>query len=196
MEALEYFTVESPEPLGAEYYRRIIGIVLQDLDLIKIISRLHVFIDPKVPIFVAVGVIKKLPSLIRVRDCGSVKMEELRAIISIGDETYLAPLLIMLQGTFGKDHVDQPDRFTVIITSEQPIKAGIEELVVTDPSEGIYRDLIYAMQYAAPEGFKVRQQFVSKELFYYVASENTLDDAMVRSLIVEKFALLGVHYDS
>jgi len=195
MEALEYFTVESPEPLGAEYYRRIMGIVLQDLDLIKIISRLHVYIDPKVPIFVAVGVIKKLPSFIRVRDCGSVKIEEMRATISIGNETYLAPLLIMLQGKFGKDRIDQPDRFTVIITSDQPIQADIEDMVVTDPSEGIYRDLIYAMQYAAPEGFKVRQQFVSKELFYYVASENTLDDAMVRSLVVEKFALMGVRYD-
>lgn len=195
MEALEYFTVESPEPLGAEYYRRIMALVLQDLDLIKIISRLHVYIDPKVPIFVAVGVIKKLPSSIRVRDCGSAKIEEMRATISIGDETYLASLITMLQGKFGKDRIDQPDRLTVIITSDQPIQADIEDLVVTDPSEGIYRDLIYAMQYAAPEGFKVRQQFVSKELFYYVASENTLDDAMVRSLVVEKFALMGVRYD-
>jgi putative methanogenesis marker protein 17 len=195
MEALEYFQVESPEPVGGEYYHQIMATVLQDLDLIKIISKLHVFVDPRVPIFVAVGVIKKLPSLIRVKDCGSVKIEDKKAIISIGDETYLASLLSTLQEVYGKDHVEQPDRFTVIITAKEPIDPEIEEMVVADPREGIYRDLVYAMQYAAPEGFKVRRQFVSKEYFYYVASEDTLQDDMVKELVKEKFALMGVPHD-
>ncbi len=195
MEALEYFQVESPEPVGAEYYRRIMAIVLQDLDLIKIISKLHVFVDPAVPIFVAVGVIKKLPSLVRVRDVGSVKIEGTKAILSVGDETYLAPLLSTLQATYGKEHVEQPDRFTVVIIADASIDPSIEEMVVADPSEGIYRDLVYAMQYAAPEGFKVRRQFVSKEYFWYVASEDTLQDDMVKELVRGKFALLGVSYD-
>jgi putative methanogenesis marker protein 17 len=195
MDALEYFQVESPEPVGAEYYRKIIGTVLQDLDLIKIISKLHVFVDPKIPIFVAVGIIKKLPSLIRVRDTGAVKPEDHKAVISIGDETYLAPLLSVLQAKFGKDHVEQPDRFTVLITAEEAIGSDIEEMVVADPSESIYRDLVYALQYAAPEGFKVRRQYVGKDRFYYVASEDTLDDTMVRNMVREKFSLIGVAYD-
>jgi putative methanogenesis marker protein 17 len=195
MDALEYFQVESPEPTGAEYYRKIAGTVLQDLDLLKIISKLHIFIDPRVPVFVAVGVIKKLPSLIRVRDTGAVKIEDHKAVISIGDETYLAPLLSALAAHFGKDRVEQPDRFTVIITSDEPIESGIEEMVVADPREGIYRDLVYALQYMAPEGFKVRRQDVGSDRFYYVASEDTLDDEEVRNLVREKFALMGVSYD-
>ncbi|MDD1673221.1 MAG: methanogenesis marker 17 protein [Methanomicrobiales archaeon] len=195
MDALEYFQVESPEIVGAEYYQKIIGIVLQDLDLIKIISRLHVFVDPRVPIFVAVGVIKKLPSVVRVRDTGSVKIEDHKAVISISDETYLAPLLSVLQERYGKERVEQPDRFTIIITSKESIDNDLEEMVVADPSIGIYSDLVYALQYAAPEGFKVRRQFVSKDLFWYVASEDTLDDEMVTNLVKEKFALMGVSYD-
>jgi putative methanogenesis marker protein 17 len=195
MDALEYFQVESPESTGAEYYEKIIGTVLQDLDLIKIISKLHVFIDPRIPIFVAVGVIKKLPSLIRVKDSGAVKIEDNRAVISIADETYLASLLSVLAARYGKEHVDQPDRFTVIISSDEPISSDIEEIPIADPREGIYRDLIYALQYMAPEGFKVRVQNVRSDLFYYVASEDTLDDTMVRNLVREKFALMGVSYD-
>jgi putative methanogenesis marker protein 17 len=195
MEALEYFQVESPEPTGSEYYRKIIGTVLQDLDLLKIISKLHVFIDPRVPIFVAVGVIRKLPSLIRVKDTGGVKIEDHKAVISIGDETYLAPLLSTLAARFGKDHVEQPDRFTVIINSEEPLSSDIEEIPIADPREGIYRDLIYALQYMAPEGFKVRIQDVQSDRFYYVASEDTLDETMVRNLVREKFSLIGVPYD-
>jgi putative methanogenesis marker protein 17 len=195
MDALEYFEVESPEATGAEYYRKIIGTVLQDLDLIKIISKLHVFIDPRVPVFVAVGLIKKLPSLIRVKDTGGVKIEDHQAVISIGDETYLAPLLTALAERFGKDHIDQPDRFTVIITSDEPLSSDFEEIPIADPREGIYRDLVYALQYMAPEGFKIRKQNVQSDRFYYVASEDTLDDTMVRKLVREKFALMGVSYD-
>jgi len=192
MEALEYFNVESPEPIGAEYYQQIVAVVLQDLNLIKIISKLHVYVDPKVPIFIAVGLIKKLPALIRVRDCGNVKIEDNKAIISISNETYLAPLLTALYQKFGKDRVDQPDRFTIIISSDKEFGPQFEEIIIADPSEGIYRDIIYAMQYAAPEGFKVRRQFVSKERFYYVASEDTLDNEAIDRLVKEKFSLLGV----
>jgi putative methanogenesis marker protein 17 len=195
MDYLEYFEVESPEATGAEYYRKIIGTVLQDLDLLKIISKLHVFIDPRIPIFVAVGVIRKLPSLIRVKDTGGVKIEDHKAVISIADETYLAPLLTALASRFGKEHIDQPDRFTVIITSDEPIAGDFEEMPIADPRDGIYRDLVYALQYMAPEGFKVRRQDVQTDRFYYVSSEDTLDDTMVRDLVREKFALMGVSYD-
>lgn len=195
MDALEYFQVESPEPTGAEYYHKIIGSVLQDLDLIKIISKIHVFIDPRIPIFVAVGVIKKLPSLIRVKDTGGVKIEDHKVIISISDETYLAPLISTLAARFGKDHVEQPDRFTVIVSSDELFSSDFEEIPIADPSEGIYRDIVYALQYMAPEGFKVRIQDVRSDLFYYVASEDTIDESTARNLIKEKFALMGVLYD-
>ncbi|MDH7593428.1 MAG: methanogenesis marker 17 protein [Methanomicrobiales archaeon] len=192
MEALDYFQVESPEAAGAEYYKQIMADVLQDLDLVKIISRLHIFVDPKVPVFVAVGTIRKLPGMVRVRDCGNVKVEEGRAVISIGDEKYLSSLLKVLSDTYGKQRIDQPDRFTVIVTGEGIDGRELEEIQVADPSEGIYRDIIYAMQYGSPEGFKVRRQGVSRERFYYVASEDTLPEDVVETLVKEKFSLMGV----
>lgn len=193
MAALEYFTVECVEEKGREVYEQIASDVLLDLDLLRVVEKLHIFIDPRVPIFVAVGTTRRSGGLVRIRDFAEVIVEEGRATLSIGDETYLAPMLSILWGRYGKDSIDQPDRFSVIVhlpEGEDPRE--IEEIVVADPEEGLYRDLIYALQIVAPEGFKVRRQYHVGGVFYYVASENTLPEEIVDTLVAEKLKLIGV----
>ncbi|MDD1656526.1 MAG: DUF2113 family protein, partial [Methanomicrobiales archaeon] len=41
MSGLEYFVVESPEATGKAYYERIAGDVLQDLNLLQVVEKLH-----------------------------------------------------------------------------------------------------------------------------------------------------------
>ncbi|MCQ8894007.1 MAG: methanogenesis marker 17 protein [Methanolinea sp.] len=190
MEAVEYFEVECDEPAGREYYRKIADIVLLDHNLLRVIAKLHIFIDPKIPLFVATGVTRKLPGVVRLRDFADVNKKESSVTISIGDETYLAPLLRLLWEKFGKDRVNQPDRFTVLLTLDQGEQEGLEDLPVFDPSETIYKDLIYVLQVIQPEGFKVRRQYYGKGRFYLVASEDTLPDD-TEELVRRKFALMG-----
>lgn len=190
MGALDYFEVECPEPLGGEYYQRIVSTVLQDHDLIRVVARIHVFIDPRVPIFVATGTTRKLPGLVTVRDFSDLNIEDHKVTISIANETYLAPLLKILWDKFGQSRVDQPDRLTIIMPLERDESEGLPDLVVSDPSEALYKDLIYAMQTIAPEGFKVRRQYYGNMKFYYIASENTLDED-INPLLAEKFRLMG-----
>lgn len=193
MAALEYFTVECVEEKGREVYEQIASDVLLDLDLLRVVEKLHIFIDPRVPVFVAVGTTRRSGGLVRIADFANVIVEEGRATLSIGDETYLAPMLSILWGRYGKDSIDQPDRFSVIVhlpEGEDPRE--IEEIVVADPEEGLYRDLIYALQIVAPEGFKVRRQYHVGGVFYYVASENTLPEEIVDTLVAEKLNLIGV----
>ncbi|EJG06366.1 methanogenesis marker protein 17 [Methanofollis liminatans DSM 4140] len=193
MAALEYFTVECVEEKGREVYEQIASDVLLDLDLLRVVEKLHIFIDPRVPVFVAVGTTRRSGGLVRIRDFADVIVEEGRATLSIGDETYLAPMLSILWGRYGKDSIDQPDRFSVVVhlpEGEDPRE--IEEIVVADPEEGLYRDLIYALQIVAPEGFKVRRQYHAGGVFYYVASENTLPQEIVDTLVAEKLNLIGV----
>jgi putative methanogenesis marker protein 17 len=194
MKALEYFEVECPEELGGRQYKEIAAAVLQDLDLIKNIGRLHIAIYPDVPCFIAVGVTRKLPRLVRVHDLANVMEREGEGeiVLDIADETHLASLLSQLWDRFGRDSVEQPDRFTVIIRSPGADPRAVEELVVFDPSEGMYKDIIYAMQYIAPEGFKVRRQRIEEGRFYYVASEDTLPEDVVERVVAAKFALVGV----
>ena len=192
MVALEYFEVECPEPLGAEYYRQITNDVLLDHNLLKVIEKLHIFIDPKVPIFVAVGTLRKITTIVRVRDFANVNPLEGKITLVISDETYLAPMLKLFWVTFGKEHVEQPDRFTVMLYDVKMEPRQIEDLVVADPSESLFRDLIYAFRCVAPEGFRLRSEKFSKEKFSFVASENTLAED-IDALVAAKFALIGVN---
>jgi hypothetical protein len=115
MPPLNYFVVESPDEVGRAAYERIAADVLQDLDLIKVVDRLHIYVDPKVPIFVAAGLLRHMPRAIRVADFANVNRGETEVVLDIGDETYLAPLLQKLWILYGKENVDQPDRFTVVL---------------------------------------------------------------------------------
>jgi putative methanogenesis marker protein 17 len=190
MLAIEYFEVECPEPLGAAYYKQISNDVLLDHNLLRVINKLHVFIDPKIPIFVAVGTLKKITTIIRVRDFANVNPLGDKITLVISDETYLAPMLKIFWQKYGKDRVEQPDRFTVILYNTEADAREIEDLIVADPSESLFKDLIYAFRLIAPEGFRVRSEKFSKERFSFVASEDTLAEDL-NPLIREKFALIG-----
>jgi len=190
MDSVEYFEVECPEEAGKEYYRKIADIVLLDHNLIRVIKKLHIFIDPRVPIFIAVGITKKLPGPVQIRDFADVNIQDRKVIITIGDEEYLAPLLNLLWQKFGKERVDQPDRFTILLDLSPEEEVGLEDLVVMDPSESLYKDLIYALQVIQPEGFKVRRQYYAGGKFYLVASEDTLPED-IEDTVRQKFALIG-----
>src|SRR5208337_5163150 len=190
MLAIEYFEVECPEPLGAEYYKQITNDVLLDHNLLKVIRKLHVFIDPKVPVFVAVGTLTKLTTVVRVRDFANVNPLEGKMTLVISDETYLAPMLRIFWERFGKEKVEQPDRFTIALYDVPATSAEIEEIVVADPSESLHKDLIYALRCIAPEGFRLRSEIFTTEKFIFVASENTLAED-IDSLVKAKFALMG-----
>ena len=145
---------------------------------------------PKVPLFVAVGTLKKLTTVVRVRDFANVNPLEGKMTLVISDETYLASMLRIFWQRFGKEHVEQPDRFTVILYDVPVDPREIEDIVVGDPSESLFKDLIYAFRCIAPEGFRVRSEIFNTEKFSFVASENTLAEDM-GPLIREKFALMG-----
>ena len=185
MAGLDYFAVESTED-GADNYNKIATTVLQDHNLLSIVEGLHLYIDPAYPLFVATGLIRPPRAAIRVSDVGNVLVKDGKATISVGDETYLAPMLAMLWKRLGHDNVDQPDRFTVIISNVE-IPKDIENWVVIDPAESLFKDLIYAIQVIAPEGFKVRRENYGSDRFSYAASENTLPAEDVDRIIADRF---------
>lgn len=188
MAGLDYFAVESTED-GADNYNKIATTVLQDHNLLSIVEGLHLYIDPEYPLFVATGLIRPPRVAIRVSDVGNVLVQDGKATIAVGDETYLAAMLKMLWSRLGHDNVDQPDRFTVIISNVE-IPKDIESWVVIDPAESLFKDLIYAIQVIAPEGFKVRRENYGSDRFSYAASENTLPAEDVDRIIAERFTLM------
>lgn len=190
MQAIEYFEVECPDIRGGENYRQIANDVLLDHNMLRVVNKIHIYIDPKVPIFVAVGTLKKVMTVIKVGDIANVNPQEKKFTLAISDETYLAPMLKVFWDKFGKDHVDQPDRFTVVLTGLDISARDLEEMPIIDPSEALYKDLVYSMKCICPEGFRVRSENFGAEKFSFVASEDTLTEAGL-ALVKEKFALMG-----
>jgi len=190
MQSIEYFQVECPERTGGENYRQITNDVLLDHNLLRIFHKLHVFIDPKVPIFVAVGILHKITTLVKVGDFANINPQEGKMTLVIGNETYLAPMLKIFWQQFGSEHVEQPDRFTVILYDVKATPAEIEEIVVADPSISLGKDLIYVFRLIAPEGFRVRREIHENGKFIFVASEDPIPED-IDELIHEKFTLMG-----
>lgn len=190
MSTLDYFEVESPDQVGADQYRRLASVVIGDHGLLKVIQKIHIYIDPGVPVFVAVGITRTLLAAIRVSDIGAITNQDGHVIISINEETYLAALLQVLWNRFSKDMVQQPDRFTIMMDLTQKEAEILPDMIVIDPTDTLYKDLIYSMQIICPEGFKVRKQNFLAGKFYFVASEDTLSEDIM-PLVREKFALMG-----
>ena len=188
MAGLDYFAVESTED-GADHYNKIATTVLQDHNLLSIVEGLHLYIDPEYPLFAATGLIRPPRAAIRVSDVGNVLVQDGKATIAVGDETYLAAMLKMLWNRLGHDNVDQPDRFTVIISNVE-IPEDLENWIVINPAESLFKDLIYAIQVIAPEGFKVRRENYGSDRFSYAASENTLPAEDVDRIIADRFTLM------
>lgn len=190
MQAIEYFEVECTEKAGGENYRQIANDVLLDHNLLRVVHKIHIYIDPKVPIFVAVGTLKKVTTIVKVGDIANVNPLEGKITLAISDETYLSQMLKVFWDRFGKDHVEQPDRFTVILYNVPATAAEIEEIKIADPSQSLYKDLVYALRCICPEGFRVRSEDFGAEKFSFVASEDMLTEPVL-ALVKEKFALMG-----
>ncbi|MDO8873206.1 MAG: methanogenesis marker 17 protein [Methanoregula sp.] len=190
MLAVEYFEVECPEPVGAEYYKQITNDVLLDHNLLKVIEKLHIYIDPEVTVFVAVGILRPITTVVRVGDIANINPQEGKMTLVISDETYLARMLKVFWEHFGKDRVEQPDRFTVILYNVKEEAKGLENIVIAHPSESLNKDLIYAFRCISPEGFRLRSERFERGKFSFVASEDTLVEN-IDELVRAKFALMG-----
>ena len=156
--ALDYFEVECAEKKGGTTYLEIASDILKDLNLLSIISRLHIYIDPEFPLFLAAGMIRKMPGSVKAGDFTNIMEKEGRIVIDIGDEVHLSNLLSKLWDKYGRENVDQPDRFTITLDPEGKSIREIEEMIVLDQAENVYKDIIYALQWIAPEGFRIRKE--------------------------------------
>ncbi len=189
---LDHFVVESPEAGAVQAYIDIANDVLLDHVLAKAVAKLHITIDPEYPLFIAVGTLGRLPPLVRLGDFADVTFEPGKVKLGINEETHLASLLDRLWKQYGKNRVEQPDRWSIEITDEPdlPVDRDLADMVVSDPTEGLVRDLIYALLAIAPEGFRVREHRYENGRFWFASSENTLPEdlqARVRGL----FAKMG-----
>jgi putative methanogenesis marker protein 17 len=180
MELIETFIVETTDTkVGAKTTRMLIQDTIADLSLTRAIGRLKVYVDPELPLFIFVALLRLGAPSIKVKDFAKVEMgalgkDEVRILVE--QETYIGKLQNKLWAKYGKDNIEQPDR-KIFIVKTDPLKDMdmIRDLVIEEPKQEVLDRLIDAIALRIiPEGFRVRKHELTNEYVIFVASENTL----------------------
>jgi putative methanogenesis marker protein 17 len=177
MEPLEVFTVESEDREGAAKYREVISDILSDLNLVRAIGRLKVYIDPKAPVFIIVGLFRPGLAQITLGDVADITSVENGLLVSIREELYASKAMGRLWAKYGRENVIQTERAAAIV----PLKGDfakqmddISSIVVYDPREDLKKNVIDALLRITPEGFRVRKHYIDEHTLAFIASEDPI----------------------
>jgi putative methanogenesis marker protein 17 len=180
MDLIETFIVETTDTeVGAKTTRMLIQDTIADLSLTRAIGRLKVYVDPELPLFVFVALLRLGAPSIKVKDFAKVEMGALgkdEVKILLEQETHIGKLQNKLWAKYGKDNVEQPDR-KILIVKTDPLKDMdmLRDLVIEEPKQEVLDRLIDAIALRIiPEGFRVRKHELTNDYVIFVASENTL----------------------
>jgi putative methanogenesis marker protein 17 len=177
MEPLETFKVESTDPEGAAKYEEVIRDVLSDLNLARAIGRLHVYIDPVQPVFIAVGLFRQgLPTL-KLGDVADIASVNEGLLVSVRDEEYAAKAVGKLYLKYGRDRIIPTDRTAVIVPAAGDFARqhdDIASIVVYDPRDELKKSVIDALIRITPEGFRIRKHYISEHMLAFIASEDPI----------------------
>jgi putative methanogenesis marker protein 17 len=171
------FTVESTDPEGAKKYDGVVRDVLADLNLVRAIGRLHVYIDPKEPVFIAVGLFRRSLPTLTLGDVADIASVNEGLMVSVRDEEYAATAVGKLYLKYGRDRLIPTDRTSVIVPTMGDYAKqhdDIASIVVYDPRDELKKSVIDALIRITPEGFRVRKHYISEHMLAFIASEDPI----------------------
>jgi putative methanogenesis marker protein 17 len=173
----ERFTVESTDLEGAKKYDGVVRDVLSDLNLVRAIGRLHVYIDPKQPVFIAVGLFRRSLPTLTLGDVADIASVNEGLMVSVRDEQYAATAVGKLYLKYGRDQLIPTDRTAVIVPHAADYAKQYEDIasiVVYDPKDELKKAVIDALIRITPEGFRVRKHYISEHMLAFIASEDPI----------------------
>jgi putative methanogenesis marker protein 17 len=183
MDSLETFVVDSVIASEQEFYRKIIEDNLASLKLAPAVGRIKVVLRPGDSLFQMVIILRDVGSKIKTVDIADVESKSFakKIIISIKTEQYIPELLEKLWEFYGKANISQPDRLTVVISTDRSEEeaAFIREMMVADPRHRIHENLVDFAIRVTPEGFRVRYHLDKGNRFIFVASEEALKNEWI-----------------
>ncbi len=171
--------VECYDPQGAEVYEMIIRQIMQDVQISRSIKDMKVYVDPREPVFIIIIKFEKAASPITIDDFTEYKYDkaENATYIRVKDETYLPELLQKLWEIEGREKIQQPSRFEIIINDPQIELKGI---AIHDPKEDLQKKLYDAIFRIIPEGFKVVRHYSKGNIIALVCSDEIIKDEWIK----------------
>ncbi|MEA1944573.1 MAG: methanogenesis marker 17 protein [Euryarchaeota archaeon] len=185
MKPLEVFRVESPEKTGAEAYESVTRDVLSDLELTTTLGRLWIYIDPAEPVFIFCALIRSGLPPVCVRDMAEIEVGAPGVdivSIKIFNEEYVPQLLSNLRIRYERENIEQPDKKTMTIATEDPIEVAksVADVIIADPRREIESRLADALLRITPEGFRVRHHISTESEMLFVASEDPMQSEWIK----------------
>jgi len=177
MEPLEVFTVESEDKEGAEKYREVISDILTDLNLVRAIGRLKVYVDPKAPVFIIVGLFRPGLAKLTLGDVADISNVNEGLLVSMREEEYASIAVGKLFSQYGRENIIQTDRAAVIVPAKGDFAKQMDDvsaIVVYDPQEDLKKNVIDALIRITPEGFRVRKHYITEHMLAFIASEDPI----------------------
>lgn len=165
--------VECYDEKGAEVYDMVVRQILQDLQIIRAIKDLRVYIDPREPLFIIVIIYERTAPPVKIKDFTEYDKEANEVFLRIKDETYLPELLSLLWELEGRNKVHQTSRYEVIVDDPQ---TDIKNLVVHNPEENLRKKIYDAIFRIIPEGFRVVDHYSEDNIIALTASDETIKD--------------------
>ncbi len=178
MDSLEVFDVESAIASEQEFYRKIIEDNLANLKLAPAIGRIKVLLRPEDSLFQMAIILRDVGTRVTTIDIADMEAKPIarEITISIKKEQYIPELLGKLWERYGKANISQPDRWTVVINTDNPEQeaAFLKDMMVADPRHRLHENLVDFAIRVTPEGFRVRYHLYKGNQFIFVASEEAL----------------------
>ncbi|MGZ7107410.1 MAG: methanogenesis marker 17 protein [Methanobacterium sp.] len=170
--------VECYDPQGAEVYEMIIRQILQDVQISRSIKDMKVFVDPREPVFIIAVKYLKAASPITIDDFAEYEYNknENATYIRVKDETYLPELLQKLWKMEGREKIQQPSRFEIIINDP---KIELKGMAIHDPKEDLKKKIYDAIFRIIPEGFRVIHDYTHGNIISMVCSDEIIKDEWI-----------------
>ncbi|MCC7551684.1 MAG: methanogenesis marker 17 protein [Methanobacterium sp.] len=167
--------VECYDENGREVYDMILRQILQDIQIVRAVNDVRIYIDPREPVFIiALQYMKTAPPVV-LEDFAEYEYdaEANETFIRIKDENYLPELLKKLWEVEGRNKIHQPSRYEVIIDDPQ---VKLEGLVVHDPEEDLKKKIYDALFRIIPEGFRVIEHYSEGNIIALTCSDELIKE--------------------
>jgi putative methanogenesis marker protein 17 len=155
---------------------------LSELSLGGAVEELRILVDIGKPVFaVRVRLGPPLPP-VRVRDCARVQEAQDGIHVVLLDEGQAPFLARLLRERFGRERLEQLDRWEVVVPLGVVPARELEEMVVSYPRERMMERIMDAVERVIPVGFRVGYAERGEDSLLVVASENPLKEEWVEEV--------------
>jgi putative methanogenesis marker protein 17 len=169
--------VAGTDGYGNERYKALYEELLFDVGKLAAIEKSYLVLKPQVPLLIVSVKMKARPAAKNIGNVASTRSERDKVYVSISDEMYAPGILNALWHRYGRDNVQQLDRFDIAITGAKN-SFEVDEIEV-ESHEHPVQEVLGALYRVLPEGIRNRRTFSDNDVITVLATEEIMRPEMI-----------------